>query len=319
MAGVIGTGAVKAGAVKTGAMKAGLRRRKVAPWRDRQGRVSWLKSLTLAGCLAPGAALFYWAVTHQLGARPYLEATHETGLWTIRFFLISFALTPARLVFDWPRAPLIRRMVGVTACCYAVVHFSLYIVDQNYRLLTVASEIIHRFYLTIGFAAFLLLIALTVTSTDAMTRRMGKWWKRLHRAVYVIGVLGLLHYFIQSKANVGEPIVFAGLFLWLILWRVLPATWKPRLWVLPGLAIAAALLAAGVEYGWYAVATGINPVRVVSAEWATRFGIRPAQWVLISGAAIALLALTWRATRGLRRRTGAGTIMPRGAAQRGTP
>ncbi|MEO8715525.1 MAG: protein-methionine-sulfoxide reductase heme-binding subunit MsrQ, partial [Acetobacteraceae bacterium] len=294
-------------------VRPGVRRRKVAPWRDRQGRISWLKSLTLAGCVAPGAVLVYWAATQQLGARPLLEAIHEMGLWTLRFFLISFALTPARLVFDWPRAPLVRRMVGVTAACYALGHLSLYVVDQNYRLLTVASEIIHRFYLTIGFVALLGLVTLAATSTDAATRWMGKWWKRLHRAVYVIGVLALLHYFIQSKANVGEPIVFAGLFLWLVLWRVLPERWKARLWVLPVLGIASALLAAGIEYTWYGVATGISPLRVVSAEWATRFGIRPAQWVLISGAAIAALAIAWRATRGLRRRTGPPTVMPRGA------
>lgn len=302
----------------TATMRPVVRRRRVAPWRDRQGRLSWLKSATLAGCIAPGAVLAYWAITHQLGSRPVLEAIHETGLWTVRFFLISFALTPARLVFDWPRAPLIRRMVGVTACCYALTHFSLYIVDENYRLLTVASEIIHRFYLTIGFVTLLLLTALAATSTDAATRRMGKWWKRLHRAVYAIGVLALLHYFIQSKANVGEPVVFAGLFLWLVMWRALPARSRGRLWVLPALGLAAALLAAGIEYTWYGVATGINPVRVVSAEWALRFGIRPAQWVAISGAAIAALAVAWRATRGLRGRTRPSTIIPRGAPQRGT-
>jgi len=296
-----------------------VRRRKVAPWRDRQGRLSWLKSLTLAGCIAPGAVLAYWAITHRLGARPVLEAIHETGLWTVRFFLISFALTPARLVFDWPRAPLIRRMVGVTACCYALTHFSLYIVDQNYKLLTVAAEIVHRFYLTIGFCTLLLLIALTVTSTDAATRRMGKWWKRLHRAVYAIGVLALLHYFIQSKANVGEPIVFAGLFLWLVLWRAQPARWKGRIWVLPVLAVVAAVLAGGVEYTWYHFATHINASRVLSAEWALRFGIRPAQWVLISAATIVVLAVVWRGVRGWRRRPGPPTMMPRGAPQRGTP
>ncbi len=300
------------------AMKPTRPRRKVAPWRDRQGRLSWLKSLTLAGCIAPGAALAYWAATHQLGARPLMEAIHEMGLWTLRFFLISFALTPARLVFDWPQAPLIRRMVGVTACIYGLSHLSLYIADENFRLLTVASEIVHRFYLTIGFCALLLLIALTVTSTDKMTRRMGKWWKRLHRAVYVIGLLAVLHYFIQSKANVGEPVVIAGLFIWLVLWRLLPARWKGRIWALPALGVAAAVLAAGVEYAWYHVATHINAWRVLSAEWALRFGIRPAQWVLICGALILVLAISWRILRGLRGRTSPPS-MARAVPQRGTP
>jgi methionine sulfoxide reductase heme-binding subunit len=280
-----------------------IRRRKVAPWRDRQGRLSWLKSAALAGCLAPGVVLACRLGIGDAGAKPITEAIHVTGLWTIRFLLISLALSPARLVFDWPRAPLIRRIVGVATCCYALAHLSLYIVDQNGRLSNVASEITHRFYLTIGFVALLGLIALAATSTDAATRRMGKVWKRLHRLAYLVATLGLLHYFIQSKANVGEPIVLAGLFLWLMLWRALPARWTGTLWILPPLALAAALLAAGVEFAWYRLATGINAVRVVSAEGALRFGIRPAQWVAISGVAIVALAILRRGLQaGLRLR-----------------
>lgn len=280
-----------------------IRRRRAVPWRDRQGRLSWLKIAVLAGCVAPGAVLAYRLGMGDAGAKPVTEAIHVTGLWTIRFLLISLALSPVRLVFDWARAPLVRRIVGVTACCYGLAHLSLYVVDQNGRLLTVASEIVHRFYLTIGFTALLGLIALAATSTDAATRRMGKKWKRLHRLAYAIAVLGLLHYFIQSKANVGEPVIFAGLFLWLMLWRVLPARWAGTLWILPPLALAAALLAAGVEFAWYSLATGINAARVVAAEAALRFGTRPAQWVAISGAAIFALAVLRRGLRaGLRLR-----------------
>ncbi len=281
-----------------------VRRRKVAPWRDRQGRLSWLKATTLVGCIAPGAVLAYRLGIGDAGAKPITEALHVTGLWTLRLLLISLALSPVRLVFDWPRAPLIRRVVGVSACCYVMAHLSFYIVDQNGRLLAAASEIIHRFYLMIGFAALLGLVALAATSTDAATRRMGRGWKRLHRAAYLIAALGLLHYFIQAKANVGEPIVFTGLFLWLMLWRVLPARWSGRLWVLPFLALSAALLEAGVEFAWYRLATGINAARVVSAEGTLRFGIRPAQWVAISGAAIVALAVLRRGgAAGLRLRT----------------
>ncbi|HJS84692.1 MAG TPA: protein-methionine-sulfoxide reductase heme-binding subunit MsrQ [Acetobacteraceae bacterium] len=280
-----------------------IRRRRAVPWRDRQGRLSWLKIAVLAGCIAPGAVIACRLWLGDAGPKPITEAIHVTGLWTIRFLLISLALSPARLVFEWPRAPLIRRIVGVTASCYALAHLSLYIVDQNGRLLTVVSEIIHRFYLTIGFVALLGLIALAATSTDGATRRMGKGWKRLHRWAYPIAGLGLLHYFIQTKANVGEPIIFAGLFLWLMLWRLLPARWAGTLWILPPLALAAALLAAGVEFAWYSLATGINAARVLAAEAALRFGIRPAQWVAISGAAIVALAVLRRGLRaGLRPR-----------------
>ncbi len=260
-----------------------------------------MKSATLAACVAPGAVLAVRLALGDAGTKPITEALHVTGLWTIRFLLISLALTPVRLVFDFPRAPLIRRIVGVSACAYVLTHLSLYVVDENFRPLLVISEIVHRFYLTIGFVALLGLVALTATSTDAMTRRMGKGWKRLHRAAYVIAALGLFHYFIQSKANVGEPTVFAGLFLWLMLWRLLPARRAGRLWVLPCLAVGSALLAAGLEYAWYHFATGINPMRVLAAEWAVRFGIRPAQWVGIAGGCIFALALLRRIPAGLRR------------------
>ncbi|HET6182723.1 MAG TPA: protein-methionine-sulfoxide reductase heme-binding subunit MsrQ [Acetobacteraceae bacterium] len=295
------------------------RRPRALPWRDRQGRLSWLKAATLGFCVTPGLLTAYWLATGQLGARPITEALHETGLWTVRFLMISLALTPARLVFDWPRAPLIRRMVGVTAACYAGIHFTLYIAQQNFHLLFVASEIVHRFYLTIGFAALVGLVALAATSTDAATRRMGKNWKRLHRAVYVIAVLALLHYFIQSKANVGEPVVFAGLFLWLMLWRLLPGKWGGAVAVLPALGIVAAALAAGVEYAWYDIATHVNAWRVLMANERWRL-MRPAHWVLVSGAGIFALALLrrlwlWLAVRPwfprLRRAAGPGMLRPR--------
>lgn len=277
------------------------RRPRALPWRDRRGRFSWVKAGTLAGCLAPGLVIAFWLFTGQLGARPVHTALQDFGLWTIRFLLIALALTPARLVFDWPQAPLVRRMVGVTAACYAGIHIALYVADEKFDLLFVASEIVHRFYLTIGFVALLGLIALAVTSTDAMTRRLGRNWKRLHRAVYVLGALGLLHYFIQSKANVGEPVVLAGLFLWLMLWRLLPRRWGGAVLILPVLAVAAACLAALVEFTWYDAATHVNAWRVLMANerWAL---MRPAHWVLVSGGLILGLAVLRRVAKVFTRR-----------------
>lgn len=273
------------------------RRRVLVPWRDRQGRFSWLKAATLTGCIAPGAVVAWWLATGDFSARPVHTALQWIGLWTVRFILITLAITPSAIVLDWPKILLVRRMVGVTACAYAVSHFSLYVVDENFRLLTVASEIALRFYLTIGFVALLGLTALAITSTDAMVRRMGRGWKWLHRAVYVIGVLALLHYFIQSKANVSEPVVFAGLFLWLMMWRLLPIGWRRRIAIYPVLAILSAVLAAWVEFGWYAVATHINPWRVLAASETLRYGLRPAHWVLIATLAIGAIAVARRITR----------------------
>lgn len=289
------------------------KRPRALPWRDRQGRFSWLKAGTLALCIAPGAVIAFWLFTHQLGARPIHTALHDFGLWTFRFLMIALALTPARLVFDWPKAPLIRRMVGVTAACYGVIHLSLYVADENFNLLKVGAEIVRHIYLTIGFVALIGLIALAVTSTDAAMRRMGRNWKRLHRAVYVIAVLGLLHYFMQAKANVGEPVVFAGLFLWLMMWRLLPGKWGGAVAVLPGLAVAAAALAALVEYTWYDIATHVPAWRVLLAN--ERFALmRPAHWVLVSGGAILALALLRRGRKwaaGLRRTGRPRMLRPR--------
>src|SRR5208282_3264457 len=121
----------------------------------------------------------------------------------------------ARAAFDWPKLLLVRRMVGVAALAYGLTHFCLYVVDQNFRLPSVVSEIVLRFYLTSGFVTLVGLSVLGATSTDAAVRRLGRRWKWLHRTLYPIAALALLHYFIQSKANVSEAVMFAGFYVWL--------------------------------------------------------------------------------------------------------
>lgn len=271
------------------------RRPFIWPWRDRQGRFSWLKAGTLAGCIAPGALVAFWLATGQLGAaRPVYEAQLWIGLWTVRFIVIALAITPAAAVLDWPRILLVRRMVGVTAAVYGCSHITLYAATQNLDLIKVGSEIVLRFYLTIGFVALIGLVALAVTSTDAAMRRMGPRWKQLHRSIYLIGVLAILHYFIQTKANVGQPVIFAGLFLWLMLWRLMPRSWRGSLAPYLPLAVISALLAVGVEFAWYDLATKINPWRVLAASESLKFGLRPAHWVFIATMAIGVIAVTRR-------------------------
>jgi sulfoxide reductase heme-binding subunit YedZ len=219
-----------------------------------------------------------------------MEAIHNTGLWAIRFLMLALAVSAARAVFEQPRLILLRRMLGLTALAYAVAHFFLYVVYQHFALLTVVSEIVRRFYLTIGFIALLGLVALGVTSTDAMIRRMGGWWKRLHWLVFPIGVLVLLHYFIQTKADVSEAVVFAGVYLWLVGLRLLPSAWRANPLALFGLAAAAGLATVGVEFTWYGLATGIDPWRVLAVSETLRYGLRPAHIVALGGLAVAVLA-----------------------------
>ena len=131
---------------------------------------------------------------------------------------------------------------------------------------------------------------LGATSTDGWMRRLGRRWKRLHRAIYGIGVVALLHYFIQSKSNVSEPVFMTGLFVWLMLWRALPMGWQRSPIAQLGLTVVAAFAAVGIEFGWYGLATGINPWRVLAANETLSYGLRPAHYVALVGLAVTLLS-----------------------------
>ena len=259
------------------------------PWRDRRGRFLPFKAAVLAAVCFPGLLTLFWWTQGELGARPINEAIHQTGLWTVRFILISLAVTPLRAALDWPRLVLVRRILGVTAMVYGLLHLTLYGLDQNWAIGVVASEIVRRFYLTIGFIALLSLVALGATSTDAATRKLGRWWKRLHRLAYPAAVLAIFHYFIQSKANVSEPVFVAGLYVWLMLWRLLPVRWQRNVATYPALAILAGAGAAGIEFAWYSLATRIPAQRVLAANESLAFGPRPAQLVAVTALALALI------------------------------
>ncbi len=267
----------------------------LALWNDRAGRFSWLRTLVLLGVLLPGAVLAVSYVGGALGPRRAHAAILQLGLWTIRLLMLSLAVTPAARIFAWQRLPLVRRMLGVACACYAGAHLLLYIVDQNFRLLFVAQEIALRFYLTIGFTALLGLTALAVTSTDAWVRRLGRRWKRLHTLIYPLGALAVVHYFLQTKADVTEAVFLAGCYIWLMLWRLLPMAAQRALWPLPLLAVAAGGLTALVEFAWYGLATGINPWLVLAANLDTEDGFSPALRVAMLGLIVAAAASLWRA------------------------
>jgi sulfoxide reductase heme-binding subunit YedZ len=281
-------------------------------WRDYSGRLSWLKLATFLLVLCPGAWLVVRLATGDLGGRPVTELIHGAGDWAVRFLLITLAVTPARAVFDWPRVLLLRRMLGVTAACYAAAHLFLYCVDQKWHMLMVVSEIALRFYLTIGFVVLLTLQALAVTSTDGWQKRLGRNWKRLHKLVYPASALALFHYYLQSKANVTLPVLFTGFWAWLMFWRLAPRRWQTRLVLLPALAVLATLATAGIEASWYALATGVNARRVLFANLDVTFGPRPAVEVLLIGIAV-FLAAALRRLMGPRRR-----VPARGATMRPT-
>jgi methionine sulfoxide reductase heme-binding subunit len=191
-------------------------------------QVFWLRLVTLVGLCLPAVELAWRWYNGDLDPRPVTLATHATGDWAVVFLLLSLAMTPARALLDWAPLTQIRRRIGVAAALYAGAHFLIYVLDQKWNLAVVAGEIVKRFYLTIGFAALLVLIALAVTSTDRWQRRLRRNWKRLHWLIYPAALVALIHFFIQSKVRIGEPAFAAGLLAWLMLWRVLPATLRTR-------------------------------------------------------------------------------------------
>jgi sulfoxide reductase heme-binding subunit YedZ len=249
--------------------------------REKSGRWSPEKIAAFAVAIVPALWLAGRLVLDELGPRPVTASIHFTGRWAVRLLLLSLAIAPARRLFPAGKITLARRTLGVAACCYAVFHFLLYVVDQKYNLATVASEIVLRVYLTIGFMALTGLIALGVTSTDAAVRRLGSRWNTLHRAAYVIGVLAIVHFMMQKKLDIYEPVLTAGLLMWLFgyrLWQRFGG--KVALPQLTALALASAALTALLEAFWYRAMTGVSPLLVLQANLMFDLSIRPMWWVL---------------------------------------
>ena len=270
------------------------------PWRDRNGAFAPFKALVFAALFIPAILLVEAVWQGGLGPKPWQEATRDIGTWTIRLLLVSLAVTPVLQVLRQPRIGELRRMIGVACFAYAVLHLFLYAGDLAFDWAKVVSEIIRRIYLTIGFVALLGLGVLAATSTDGMLRRLGgPAWRRLHRLVHPIAVLALVHFTLQSKADVTEPMLMAGLYAWLAGYRLIaPEGGAPGLVALLVLAAGAAMATAGIEFAWYGLATGIDPWRVLEANLDITFGFRPALWVGIAG----LGAMALRVVPMLRRR-----------------
>ncbi len=264
------------------------------PWRDRRGRFCPVRIPALLVLAAP-ALFFAWSIaTEGFGPEPLKETTQFTGLWALRFLLLSLAVTPAGRILGWQRLFQIRRILGLGALVWVGVHATMYVVDQDWKLGRVITEIAMRFYLTIGFVAVVGLLVLAFTSTDQWVREMGQRWKQLHRLVFPVIALAVLHAVIQAKSNVSEPLVMLGLLLWLMGWRLLRTELAVRLWVLLALTAAAAAATAGVEYLWYANFTKLPAARIFAANFDWYVAPRPALEVAVIPAAFLCLVAAQR-------------------------
>jgi sulfoxide reductase heme-binding subunit YedZ len=189
----------------------------------------WIAAKTLvhAAALAPLAWMVGAALTDGLGADPVAELTHRTGAWALRLLLACLAMTPLRRLLDAPWPIRFRRMLGLYAFFYACLHLAVYVVlDLGGYWPQVLEDIAKRPYITVGFSAWLLLLPLAATSTQGWMRRLGRRWGQLHRAVYVAAALGVLHFWWGVKADVREPLLYAGILALLFAARL---AWRWRM------------------------------------------------------------------------------------------
>ena len=188
----------------------------VTPWKDRL-----IKPAAFVLCLLPFALLLWDLFHNQLGANPGEKLTHRSGEWALRFLLITLAVAPLRRMTGWHGVLRLRRMLGLYTFFYAVLHFTIWLVfDHFFDLNAIVQDIIKRPYITVGFTAFVLLIPLAATSTNAMMRRLGRRWTTLHQLVYVAATLGVMHYLWLVKADVREPVMYGMILIALLLARV---------------------------------------------------------------------------------------------------
>lgn len=173
-------------------------------------RIPGVKPFVFLACLSPALLLGWDAFTGGLGVNPIEDITHRTGDWALRFLLVTLAVTPLRWLAGWNGLVRFRRMVGLFAFFYAVLHFSTYLVfDHFFDLLLIIDDVAERKYVTAGFVGFVLMIPLAVTSTQGWIRRLGRRWAVLHRLVYASAVAGVVHFLWLVKIDIGEPLIYA--------------------------------------------------------------------------------------------------------------
>ncbi len=188
-----------------------------------QIRFVW-KPVVFVLCLVPGLILLgdTFEITGTLGANPVEEIQDRLGNWGLRFIMIALAVTPLRRLTGWSWLQQFRRMLGLFAFFYTLLHFLAWLIlDQGVLWSAIVEDIVKRPFITIGFAALLILTAMAATSTNGMRRRLGKRWQQLHYGAYIVGILGVWHYWWQVKKDIRDPLIYAvilavllGLRLW---------------------------------------------------------------------------------------------------------
>jgi sulfoxide reductase heme-binding subunit YedZ len=183
------------------------------------------KVLVFIACLGPLAWLLIRTLTGRLGINPVEDLELTTGIWALRFLVITLAVTPVRRITGWNRVIQYRRMLGLFTFFYVCVHFAIYIgIDQFFAFGSILKDVAKRPFITMGFTAFVLMIPLALTSTKGWIRRLGRRWQVLHRLIYISAVCAAIHYLWKVKVMIGSPVYYAmviGLLLgFRILWQL---------------------------------------------------------------------------------------------------
>lgn len=184
------------------------------------------KALAFFACLAPVVWLGFRTATGRLGINPVEDLELTTGIWALRFLVLTLAITPLRRITGWNRIIQYRRMFGLFTFFYVALHFSIYVgLDEFFALGAILKDVAKRPFITMGFTAFVLMIPLALTSTKGWIRRLGKRWQLLHRLIYISAVCAAIHYLWKVKVMIGSPVYYAIVIGLLLAFRVL---WELR-------------------------------------------------------------------------------------------
>jgi methionine sulfoxide reductase heme-binding subunit len=182
----------------------------------------WIKVFVFVLCLVPLAMLGWRALHGDLTANPIEFITHTTGDWTLRFLIITLAVTPLRKILHVPQLIRFRRMFGLLAFFYACLHFSTWIgLDKFFAWSEMWKDVEKRRFITVGFTGFVLMIPLAITSTAGWIRRLGgKRWQLLHRLIYLSAIAGVIHYYWLVKSDERKPLTYGLVLAILLAWRL---------------------------------------------------------------------------------------------------
>jgi len=273
------------------------------PWRDRTGALSWLRLAALVLVILP---VFYVGMQAWQSAKytrtldSFTSATilFYAGTSAIWLLLAALSVTPLRRMLGWNRLIGIRRMLGLAAFAYTLLHIVFYLVLRSGSLSYVLNELMTRLTIVVALLASLCLALLAATSTDKAIRRLGPWWNRIHKLAYAATGLAILHYIMAPLTVGGEAYLMAGLYFWLMGWRLLN---RRRLGADPRaialLTLVTALLTAGFEAGMMLLLKGVSLAETLALNLTFEFGTPPSFGVLFTGMAALALMLAWRALR----------------------